>query len=117
LVTVKRYGWVDEFPGEITVCDSAGTILELNRSAVETFRTQGGKKLIGSNLMDCHPEPARTKLKRVMKNRQINVYTATKGRSREIVLQVPWYRRKKYQGFVEVSLKIHGKIPNVVRKP
>jgi hypothetical protein len=117
LVRVKRCAWVEEFPGAITVCDSAGTILELNRSAVESLRTEGGKKLIGSNLMDCHPEPARSKLKRLMKNRQTNVYTVTKGRIRKIVLQVPWYRGKKYRGFVEVSLKISGKIPNVIRKP
>jgi len=117
LVMVKRCGWVEEFPGAITVCNAAGTILELNKSAVESFRTQGGKKLIGSNLMDCHPGPARSKLKRLMKNRQTNVYTVTKGRTRKIVLQVPWYRGKKYRGFVEVTLKISGKIPNVVRKP
>jgi PAS domain S-box-containing protein len=117
LVTIKRREWVEEFPGAITVCDLAGTILELNRSAVESVRTQGGKKLIGSNLMDCHPEPARSKLKRLMKNRQTNVYTVTKGRTRKIVLQVPWYRRKKYRGFVEISLKITGKISHVVRKP
>jgi len=117
LVTIKRHEWVEEFPGAITVCDSRGMILELNRSAVDSLRDQGGKKLIGSNLMDCHPEPARTKLKRLMKNRQTNVYTVTKGRTRKIVLQVPWYQRKKYRGFVEVSLKISGKIPNVVRKP
>ena len=117
MVMVKRVGWVEDFPGAITVCNSAGKILELNRSAAESFRTQGGKKLIGSNLMDCHPEPARSKLKRLMKKRQTNVYTVTKGRTRKIILQVPWYRGKKYRGFVEVSLKINDKIPNVVRKP
>jgi transcriptional regulator with PAS, ATPase and Fis domain len=108
---------VEEFPGEITVCDSAGTILEMNKSSVELFRTQGGLKLIGSNLMDCHPEPSRSKLKRLMRKHQTNVYTVTKGRARKIVLQTPWYQKKKYRGFVEISLAISGKIPNVVRKP
>ncbi len=105
-----------EFPGAITVCDSAGTILELNNRAVESFHAQGGKELIGSNLMDCHPEPALTKLKRLMKKRQTDVYTVTKGRTRKIVLHVPWYRKKKYQGFVEASLPITRKIPNINRK-
>jgi transcriptional regulator with PAS, ATPase and Fis domain len=114
---VQEHVWMDEFPGEITVCDSKGKILALNRKAVESFRAEGGRKLIGSNLMDCHPEPARSKLRRLMKNQQTNVYTVTKGRSRKIVLQVPWYRRKKYRGFVELSLEIHGKVPNVIRKP
>jgi hypothetical protein len=117
LTKFEKHDWVEEFPGSITVCDSAGIILELNRCAVQTLRAEGGEKLIGSNLMDCHPEPARSKLKRMMKNRQTNVYTVTKGRTREIVLQTPWYQKKKYRGFVEVTLAIRGKIPNVVRKP
>jgi transcriptional regulator with PAS, ATPase and Fis domain len=114
---MKDHEWVKEFPGAITVCDSSGTILELNSRAVESFRAQGGEKLIGSNLMDCHPEPAGRKLKRMMQNRQTKVYTVTKGRTRKIVLQTPWYQKKKYRGFVEISLGISGKIPNIVRKP
>jgi len=117
LVTPQKHEWVEEYPGGITVCDSTGVILELNNSAAETLRAQGGKKLIGSNLMDCHPEPARSKLKRMMRYRQTNVYTIKKGRTRKIILQTPWYRKGKYRGFVEVSLPISGKIPNVVRRP
>jgi sensor histidine kinase regulating citrate/malate metabolism len=113
---VKRHGWVQEFPGAITVCDSAGTILELNSSAVAVFRTQGGKKLIGTNLADCHPAPALRKLKRVMNHRQTNVYTVLKKGAKKIILQVPWYEEKKYRGFVEISLPIKGKIPNITRK-
>jgi transcriptional regulator with PAS, ATPase and Fis domain len=117
LVAFKRHDWIDEFPAAITVCDSAGLILELNKEAVESFRTQGGKKLLGSNLIDCHPEAARRKLMRLMKKHQTNVYTVTRGSSRKIVLQAPWYKRKRYRGFVEVSLKIHAEIPNIKRKP
>jgi len=116
LATRTTHRWVKEFPGAITVCDSAGIILEMNKKSADSFRDQGGKKLIGSNLMNCHPEPARRKLRRLMKRRETNVYTITKGRTRKIILQVPWYHRKKYRGFVEVSLQIHGKIPNFIRK-
>jgi hypothetical protein len=117
LVSVKRHGWVEEYPGSITVCDRTGIILELNICAVRSLRAEGGRRLIGSNLMDCHPEPARSKLKRMMKNRQTNVYTVTKRRKMKIVLQTPWYKRNRYSGFVEISLPISGKIPNIVRKP
>jgi sensor histidine kinase regulating citrate/malate metabolism len=113
----RKHEWVKEYPGGITVCDSRGIILELNKRAVESLSAEGGKKLIGTNLMGCHPEPARTKLKRMMKNRQTNVYTVQKGRTRKIILQTPWYKKGKYRGFVEVSLPITGKIPNIVRKP
>jgi hypothetical protein len=117
LVTYKKHDWIEEFPAAITVCNSAGIVLELNKKAVESFRSQDGKKLLGSNLFDCHPEAARRKLNQLMKNRRTNVYTVTKGRSRKIVLEAPWYKRGKYRGFVEVSMKIPAKIPHINRKP
>jgi len=117
LAISKKHEWVEEYPAAITVCDKAGIILELNKSAVKSLQAEGGRKLIGSNLIDCHPEPARSKLKHMMKNRQTNVYTVTKRRTRKIVLQTPWYKRNRYSGFVEISLPITGKIPNIVRKP
>ena len=113
----RKHEWVEEYPGSITVCDKAGIILELNKNAVKSLQAEGGRKLIGSNLLDCHPEPALSKLKRMMKNRQTNVYTVTKRRKTKIVLQTPWYKRNRYSGFVEISLPIKGKIPNIVRKP
>jgi hypothetical protein len=117
LAATKKHEWVEEYPGSITVCDRAGIILELNKGAVKSLRAEGGRKLIGSNLMDCHPEPARNKLKHMMKNRQTNVYTVKKDRTKKIILQTPWYRKNRYSGFVEISLPITGKIPNIVRKP
>jgi hypothetical protein len=117
LVAYKKHDWVEEFPAAIEVCDSAGIVLELNKKAVESLRPQGGKKLLGTNLFDCHPEAARRKLNRLMKNHRTNVYTVTKGRSRKIVLQAPWYKRGKYRGFVEVIMKIPPKIPHINRKP
>jgi len=112
----KRHDWVREFPAAITVCDSAGNILDLNNSAIAVFRNQGGKKLIGTNLADCHPAPALRKLKRLMNHRQSNVYTVMKKGAQKIILQVPWYQDKKYRGFVEISLPIKGKIPNIIRQ-
>jgi transcriptional regulator with PAS, ATPase and Fis domain len=115
LVAYKKHDWVEEFRGTITICDSAGTVLELNKKSVESFRAEGGKKLLGSNLFDCHPEAARRKLNKLMKNRKTNVYTVTKGGSRKIVLQAPWYMKGRYRGFVEITIGIHAKIPNVNR--
>lgn len=110
----KLHEWVREFPGSITVCDAAGTILELNMNAIDSLRDQGGVKLLGQSLIDCHP--TRSKLKRMMRNRRANIYTVTRGRTRKIVIQTPWYKKGKYRGFVEISVPIRSKIPNIVRK-
>jgi len=116
-MVAKKHEWVEGFPGEITVCDRKGTILALNKMAVNSFRNLGGKKLVGSNLFDCHPEPARTKLKRLMRSRRVNVYTVRKGRFTKLVMQAPWLRGRRYSGFVEIDLRLTAKIPLIVHRP
>lgn len=91
--------------------------MEMNDRALEAFRDQGGEKLIGTNLMDCHPEPARTKLKELMERRQANVYTVEKGGIRKLVHQSPWYKDGKYAGFLELELELPRQIPHIIRDP
>ncbi len=112
---MENHSWVQAFPGSITVCDPDGIILEMNDKAIETFKEQGGKKLIDTNLLDCHPEPARSKLKELMENQKTNVYTVEKNGKRKFIYQTPWYRVEKYCGFVELILEIPAQIPHFVR--
>lgn len=109
------HSWVQGFPGAITVCDAEGIILEMNDQARRVFASDGGEKLIGANLFDCHPEPARSKLKRLMETRQTNVYTIEKKGSKKLIYQTPWYQDGKYCGFVELSLEIPFEMPHFVR--
>ncbi len=60
---MQNIDWVKEFPASITVCDIEGVILYMNDLAIEVFKDDGGVSLIGTNLLECHPEPSRTKLK------------------------------------------------------
>lgn len=117
MARLGSHSWVEEFPGSITVCDSKGIILEMNAKAVEDFEKDGGLKLIGTNLLDCHPEPARTKLRELMEKEQINVYTTEKAGARKVICQTPWYKDGEYGGFVEISLVVPGEIPNLIRDP
>ncbi len=50
--------WVKEFPGEVMVCDSSGIILEMNDQAESLFAEDGGRELLGTNVLECHPDPA-----------------------------------------------------------
>ncbi|MGA8904876.1 MAG: PAS domain-containing protein [Candidatus Bathyarchaeia archaeon] len=115
MAKVTSHSWVEEFPAAITVCDSAGIILEMNAKAVESFKDEGGRQLIGTNLFDCHPEPARAKLKELMEKKQANVYTTQKGGVRKLVCQTPWFKAGKFRGFVEITQVIPGDIPNIIR--
>jgi hypothetical protein len=66
--------WIREFPAAVTVCDPSGIILEMNGRSRAEFEADGGEKLIGRSVLDCHPEPSRTKLKTMMDERRANIY-------------------------------------------
>ena len=107
--------WIKEWPAAVTICDEKGIILEMNDSAVETFADSGGRELVGTNVLDCHPEPARSKLKNLMDERRTNVYTIEKAGRKKLIYQAPWYKAGRFKGFVELSLELPEKIPHFIR--
>jgi transcriptional regulator with PAS, ATPase and Fis domain len=107
--------WIKEFPGAVTVCDSQGIIIEMNDKAAKSFQEDGGYELIGKNLLECHPEPSRTKLKELLETQTKNVYTIEKNGVKKIIYQVPWFTDGKYSGFVELSLEVPFEMPHFVR--
>jgi transcriptional regulator with PAS, ATPase and Fis domain len=113
---MQPHEWVKGFPGAITVCDQEGTILELNDRAIQSFAREGGECLIGQNVLDCHPEPARSKLRQMMADRKANVYTIEKQGVKKLIYQTPWYAGGEYAGFVEISLEIPFEMPHFIRQ-
>ncbi len=107
--------WIQEFPGAITVCNLDGVILDMNERAAQSFAESGGKQLIGSNLLDCHPERARAKVKQLLETRQKNVYTIEKKGVKKIIYQTPWYQNGQCCGLVELALEIPAELPHFVR--
>ena len=110
------YEWIKEFPGAVTLCDEKGVILEMNDKSVRTFESDGGAALIGKNIFDCHPEPARAKLRDIMAGRRTNVYTIEKNGIKKLIYQAPWTRHGQYLGFVELALEIPFEMPHFVRQ-
>jgi transcriptional regulator with PAS, ATPase and Fis domain len=107
--------WAKEFPGEITVCDAAGVILEMNDRAAKTFAKDGGRGLVGSNLLDCHPEPSRSKLQEMLAAGKPNAYTIEKGGVKKLIYQAPWYEDGQFRGLVELSFVLPDALPHFVR--
>ena len=107
--------WTKEFPGAITVCDAEGTVLSMNARACRTFERDGGAALVGRNVLDCHPGPAREKLRAMLERGERNAYTIEKNGVRKLIYQSPWYRDGTYAGFVELSLEIPAELPHFVR--
>ncbi len=107
--------WMREFPGAITVCDAEGIILDMNDRAVANFEKDGGAALVGRNVLDCHPEPARAKLAAQMREERVNAYTIEKGGVRKLIYQAPWYESGTCRGLVELSLEIPDSMPHFKR--
>ena len=113
--TMAEHDWIEEFPVAITVCDKEGLILEMNEAADTFFKKDGGRKLIGTNALDCHPEKAREKFEGMMKGVETNVYSIEKRGIHRLIYQTPWYKDGKVAGFIELALPIPARIPHFVR--
>ncbi len=108
--------WIKEFPSAITVCDKEGIIISMNDKSCKTFEKYGGKMLIGSNVLDCHPEPARTKLLNMLKSGKNNSYTILKNGVKKLIHQSPWYSSGEFAGFVEFSIELPIEMPHFIRE-
>jgi transcriptional regulator with PAS, ATPase and Fis domain len=108
-------GWIEGFPGAITVCDPQGIILYMNDTAAQNFVKDGGRALIGQDVLACHPEPSRTLLAGMLTTQQPHVYTIEKNGVKKLVYQTPWYEAGSYRGFVEVLISLPADMPHFVR--
>ena len=107
--------WVRELHAEVMVCDTHGTILEMNAEAETLFSEAGGSSLLGTNVLTCHPEPSRTKLSGMMEDQIPNAYFNTEEGEKRFFCQSPWFKDGKYAGFVEISFPAADHIPHFVR--
>lgn len=103
----------------ITVCDADGYVLDMNQHSADV--NSHGKKIIGYNLMDCHPEPAKTKLKHLLEHQELNAYTIEKTQAdgkkvKKLIYQTPWFKEGgEFGGLIEYSIEIPFEMPHFVR--
>jgi PAS domain-containing protein len=112
---MTEFAWFKELPLAITICDAEGILLDMNDAAAEIFAEDGGRALLGSNILDCHPEAARRKLEDMMARREKNIYTIEKNGKKKLIYQTPWYKDGRYAGFVELSMEIPFEMPHFLR--
>ncbi|HZW37771.1 MAG TPA: hypothetical protein VFF33_00575 [Ignavibacteriaceae bacterium] len=107
---------LNEFDGSVTICGLDGTIIFMNEKAIVSFEKYGGKKLVGTNMFDCHPEDAQTKIKEIIDNKRTNAYTISKNGVKKLIFQSPWYEDGEIKGLVELSLELPEEMPHFERK-
>ena len=107
--------WAEEFNGAVTVCNREGIIVYMNQVSIHQFEKYGGAALLGKNLLDCHPEPSKTKLAEMLKNPVENMYTTEKKGIQKIIYQTPWMLGGIYQGIIELSFVLQPGMPHFSR--
>jgi transcriptional regulator with PAS, ATPase and Fis domain len=107
--------WINQAAIAITVTDAKGIITEMNSTSIATFAADGGANLIGSDVLECHPEPSRSRLALMFKTRQPNHYTIRKKGQKKIIHQIPLFKSGEFQGYVEISIPIPDNLPHFDR--
>lgn len=107
--------WMNQVAAAITVADATGRITEMNPASIATFAADGGAKLIGSDVLACHPEPSRSKLAAMYEQRQPNHYTIRKNGRKKIIHQLPLFENGAFQGYIEISIPIPDQLPQFDR--
>ena len=107
--------WAEEFNGAITVCDVDGIIVYMNKYSIKQFKKYGVVKLIGSNLIDCHPEPSKSKLKEMLVEQSENIYSTEKNGVKTMMIQTPWKKNGVFCGLVEISFQVDLNMPEYKR--
>lgn len=101
----------------ITVCDKDGFIVDMNKQSCQVNLKPGESSIIGKNILDCHPEPARSLLVKMMNEELKHVYTIEKNGKKKLIYQIPWYQDGVYAGFIELSMVIPFEMEHKIRTP
>ncbi|MGA7476123.1 MAG: PAS domain-containing protein [Thermoplasmata archaeon] len=115
MVDAVHLEWFEQLPCSVTVCDKDYTILYLNDRSAELNASDGGKSLVGKNLIDCHPPEAAAKLKEVMASGKPNVYTIEKKGMKKVIFQAHWKKKGRLAGLVEITFELPRDMPHFVR--
>ena len=115
-MSCKAASWVEGLTAEVTVCDAAAILIEMNAFAGLLFKDAGGGSLLGSDALACHPEPSRTKFAGMLAVQNSNVYLNTEKGEKRFFFQSPWYPGGQFAGFVEFSFEVPGEIPQLVKE-
>ena len=108
--------WIESYPGAVTVTDTEHQIIYMNQAAAVAFADDGGKALVGTNLLTCHNPESRGIIERLLRDGAENLYTVEKQGKKRLVHQVAWRdQRGEIGGLIEITLSLPKGLPNKVR--
>ena len=101
------FDYWNEINEAVTICDEHGIIIYMNQASVKQFKKDGGKKLLGTSLLECHNEHSQIIIKDMLKNPRHNTYFITSKGKKKIIHQTPMYQNSIFKGLIEISILIN----------
>lgn len=107
--------WAKEVPFAVILTDKDGKISFLNDKALKNYEKDGGKELIGKELINCHSANSKNIINRLINEKETNIYTIEKKGIKKLIYQAPYYENGEYVGLCELSMEIPFDMPHFVR--
>ncbi len=111
---MKHHYWEKEVDATLIVSDENGIVIEMNDKSSRVFQ-DGTDRIVGTKVLDCHPQWAKPKVEELMTDKTPNCYTTESKGQKHFVYHTPWYENGVYKGLVELVIPIPFDMPNYVR--
>ena len=113
-MTEKTMQWAEDIDGAITVCDTEGTVIYMNRRSRATFN-KDGQSMVGQSMMPCHSERSQRIIRDMIEGNLPHCYTITKQGRKKLIFQTPWREDGEVKGLVEFSFVLPDEMPHYDR--
>lgn len=110
----KIFDWAEDIQCAVTVCDTEGIVLYMNKRSRETFN-KNGETMVGKSMIPCHNERSQSIIHRMLTEGTTNAYTITKRGQRKMIYQTPWKENGEVKGLVEFSFVLPDDMPHYDR--
>lgn len=108
--------WITSFPGAVMVSDLEHRIIYMNDKSAATYEKDGGRALLGQEMMGCHNERSKAIIQKLVESGGQNVYTIDKAGQKKLIYQSAWRDESgAVAGLVELSLVLPPDMPHFVR--
>ena len=104
------FDFFKEINVSITISDTEGNVVYMNDKAKSVFGD-----MVGKNMMSCHKPSSQETIKRLIDEKETNVYTIQKGDVKQMIYQTPWYVDGAIKGLIEYSIILPETMPHYVR--
>lgn len=111
---MANFDWAEDINCAVTVCDTSGVVVYMNRRSRETFN-KNGASMVGQSMIPCHNEHSQAKIREMLAEDTTNCYTIDKNGVKKLIYQTPWKEDGKVCGLVEISIVLPAEMPHYIR--